>query len=31
MAIVFPFLGLLLTVVDDVFEGNGRVSRMSQL
>ena len=30
-AIVFSFLGLLLTVVDDLFEGNGRVSRMSQL
>ena len=25
------FVGLLLTVVDDLFEGNGRVSRMSQL
>ena len=30
-AIVFSFLGLLLTVVDHFFEGNGRVSRMSQL
>ena len=28
---MFSFLGLLLTVVDDLFEGNGRASRMSQL
>ena len=30
-AIVFSFLGLLPTVVDDLFEGNGHVSRISQL
>ena len=28
---MFSFLGLLLTVVYDLFEGNGRVSGMSQL